>query len=342
MSESTSELATIAQQSGLEQTKMSDLLAKFAEPFQQAQYIINESKGITVTSEDQKAEMEEARVARLELKRLRVDTEHTRKELKEQSLREGKAIDGMANIIKAMIIPTEEYLESQEKFAERLAAERYAHRCAERKSQLEKYVTDPTYFKYEDLGDEEFKALIQQLVDAKAAREEAERKAKEVAEAEAKRLEEERVAREKAAAAEAERMRKENEKLRSEAIAREAELAEQRAIEEKRQAVERAEQEKKLAAEQAKAAEERAKREAIEAEQRRQAEVEAKAKAQAEEEQRQALLAPDKEKLVKFADDIERIQLPAVANREAGKVLDETKDFLSRISKNLRQKATQL
>ena len=43
-----------------------------------------------------------------------------RKELKEESLRKGKAIDGVANIIKFLIEPVEKYLEDQEKFIEKL------------------------------------------------------------------------------------------------------------------------------------------------------------------------------------------------------------------------------
>jgi DNA repair exonuclease SbcCD ATPase subunit len=336
------ELVVVAQNSGLEQTKVEGLLSKFGDPFNHARQAIEMAKGIEVTSEDQKDEMEAAKVARIELKRIRVDVEHTRKELKEQSLREGKAIDGMANIIKAMIVPVEEHLEKQEKFAERLAAERKARKIAEREAELSKYVEDTSMYKFEDISDEAFKQLIAQLVAAKKAQEDAEREARRLEEEARKKAEAERLAKEKAMAAEQERIRKENEKLKAEAAAKEAELAEQRAKEEKRLAAERAEQEKKLAAERAKAEEERKKREAIEAEQRAKEEAEARAKAEAEEAQRQALLAPDKQKLLNFADVIDAIAMPNVANREAGKLLDETKDFLTRISKNLRLKAKQL
>jgi len=71
-----------------------------------------------VTKEDQTAEMDMARVGRLFLRDKRIAIEKARKELKEQALREGKAIDGIANVLKALIVPIEEYLGKQERFVE--------------------------------------------------------------------------------------------------------------------------------------------------------------------------------------------------------------------------------
>ena len=73
--------------------------------------------------------MKLARVGRLFLMKKRTAIETVRKELKEQALREGKAIDGIANVLKALIIPIEEYLKKQEDFvvlkeAARIEAER--------------------------------------------------------------------------------------------------------------------------------------------------------------------------------------------------------------------------
>ncbi len=324
------ELVIVAKQSGLEENKIGFLMSKFGEPFKSAMGIIQHARDINVTSEDQKDEIEQAGIARKELKKLRCDVENTRKELKEQSLREGRAIDGMANIIKAVIVPVEEALEKQEKFVQRLAAERYAKKLEERRERLSTYTDQPDMYKL-DSSDSEFDQLIATL-----------REAQEIKAAAEKKAEEDRIAAEQAAAAEQERVRKENEKLRAEAAAREAELAKEREVEQKRLAAERAEQEQKLAAERAKAEEERKKREALEAEQQAKAKAEAAARAEADEKARQALLAPDKDKLNKFADYIDAIEMPNVSNRDAGKVLDETKDYLTRISKNLRLKAKTL
>lgn len=289
------ELVVIAKENGLAPTKIEQLLQRFGESYQHAKQAIDMSRDIVVTSENDEDGMEQARIARLELKRIRVDVEKTRKELKEDALRMGKAIDGMANIIKAMIVPVEEHLEKQEKFAERLAEERRKARIAERTAKLSAYVTDVSVYKLEDLSDEAFEKLLAEVRAAKEAADEAARKAREAEiEAERKR-EEERIAKERAAAKEAESLRRQNAHLK------------------------------------AKAERERRAREKLEAEKR--------AKEEAE---RKLLLAPDREKLIAFADELDGLRLPLVENREARELLDETKDFLTRISKNLRQKAEQL
>lgn len=332
-------LVTVAKESGLAEQKQHMLLASFGEYFTSALTIINQSQDLEVTSEDQKDEIEQASIARKELKKLRCEAENQRKSLKESALREGQAIDKMFNVIKEIIKPEEDRLEQHEKFAERMAAERFARTCAERKARLLEYVEDAGFYKYENLSDDAFDQLIKQLEDARVAREKAEREAAEAAEAERQRLEAERIAREKATAEEAERIRKENEKLKAEAAAREAEIAKQRVAEEKRLQAERLEQNRKIAAERAKAEEERKKREAIEAEQRAKAEEQAKAKAEAAEAERQALLAPDKEKLVKFADSIAQIEAPLVSDDKARDLITATKRYLDQVSDNLRQKA---
>lgn len=342
MTEKNTELVAIAQESGLDDTKVKGLLSKFAEPFEHAQNALTHAKGIEVTSEDQTSQMEEARHARLELKDIRVGVEKTRKELKEQSLREGKAIDGMANIIKAMIVPAEEYLEKQEKFAVNLAAERLARLKAERLNILLQYTDTPTLYSYENMTQDIFDKLIVELKADKDAKEKATKDA-ELAE----------LARQKAEREEQERIRQENARLKAEAEVKEEALAKERAkAEADRQAAEdtaRKEREaieakaaKEQAEIQAKLDEARKAREASEkAEADRKAE-EARRLAAEEESKRSALLAPDKEKLMAFADVIDKLDLPNVSNREAGKLVDETKDFLNRISQNLRNKAKEL
>jgi len=112
------ELQVIVKESGLEETKAQVILSKFQDYFAIASEWEAKAKNIVVTSANQKPEMEMARVGRLFLKEKRTAIEKARKELKEQALREGKAIDGIANVLKALIVPVEEYLEKQEKFVE--------------------------------------------------------------------------------------------------------------------------------------------------------------------------------------------------------------------------------
>lgn len=111
-------LVKMVEESGLEKTKAQILLESFQNFFEEAAKWEARAKTIKVTSADQEDDMKIARVGRLALREMRLDVEKRRKELKEQSLREGKAIDGISNALKAVVIPVEEYLEQQEKFVE--------------------------------------------------------------------------------------------------------------------------------------------------------------------------------------------------------------------------------
>jgi hypothetical protein len=112
------DLELIVKESGLEQTKAEVIFSKFKNFFELAGEWEKKARQIVVTSEDQEFEIEQARAGRLLLRKKRIEIENARKELKEQALREGKAIDGIANVLKALIVPIEEHLERQEKFAE--------------------------------------------------------------------------------------------------------------------------------------------------------------------------------------------------------------------------------
>lgn len=112
------QLQVIIKDSGLDSTKAKYILDNFQNYFEVAAEWELKAKAIKVVDENQTADMEMARVGRLFLREKRIAVEKARKELKEQSLREGKAIDGIANVLKALIVPIEEYLEQQEKFIE--------------------------------------------------------------------------------------------------------------------------------------------------------------------------------------------------------------------------------
>lgn len=256
------QLEVLISDSGLDSTKAEAMLQSFQDYFQIVADWETKAKTIVVTDESQIAEMKMARIGRLFLKEKRIAIENTRKKLKEQSLREGKAIDGIANILKALIVPIEEHLEEQEKFAEKKEA---ARKEAER-------------IEAERIAEEE------RLAKEKAEREEAIRKAEE------QRIEQERIYKENLrlkAEAEAreiamqketakrrlveEAARKEREKAEFMAkVAREKAESEKRALEEKaRKERERAEYLAKVAIEKAeaekRAVEEKARREKEEA-----------------------------------------------------------------------------
>jgi hypothetical protein len=117
------QLQVIVNQSGLDKNKADFILTQFQDYFKIAAEWEDKAKTIVVTDAIQKTEMEMARVGRLFLREKRIAVEKARKAMKEQALREGKAIDGIANVLKALIVPIEEYLDKQEHFVEIKAKE---------------------------------------------------------------------------------------------------------------------------------------------------------------------------------------------------------------------------
>lgn len=322
--EQKNELVAVIEQQGLQPSKVDTLMKSFTGYFSEAKNIVEQSKSIIVTEETQIEEMKKAREFRLKLKDIRVNADKTREELKSQSLREGNAIQGVFNIIKALIVPVEEYLEKQEKFSEVKEAERKAKIYGERVEKLSKYVTDVTLYNIKDMADEVFENLLSGCKTSweKAREDEAKAEAERLEKVEAERKEQERI-------------RLENEKLRKEAEEKE------RALE-----VERAKQAEALR----KLNEEKEKAEAkLRAEKEAQAKKEAQEKAIAdaklkeeEDKKRKALLAPDKEKLLVLADTIDNITLPALSSREAQIIMQKVETALSQLADVIRVDAKKL
>lgn len=306
------QLSVIVKESGLDQTKATFILTKFQDYFEMAANWEAKAKTLVVTSETQTAEMQMAKTGRLFLRKKRIDIEEARKELKEQSLREGKAIDGIANVLKALIIPIEEYLEKQEKFAELKEAARLNL-----------------------LREEEAKK-------AEAARIEAERAAaaeQERIRAENARLKKEADEREAAirkeraeAQAAADKLRKENE----------AKLAKQREEAEmqrkKDQAAAFAEAEKVRKVNEAKIAEEKAARAKVEAELKAKRDKEEADRIEKELKQEEFNNAADKVKLAKLYEDLKSISLPSVNSKRSIKIVANIRDFLTQACAVLKPK----
>jgi hypothetical protein len=130
-------LIEIVKESKLEATKAQYILDNFQDYFQIAAEWEAKAKTLVVTREDQEAEMQMARTGRLFLREKRIAIENSRKKLKEESLREGKAIDGIANVLKALIVPIEEYLDKQEHFVELIKEKKDAEHRAEIERRME-------------------------------------------------------------------------------------------------------------------------------------------------------------------------------------------------------------
>lgn len=283
--EQPNQLAKIVQSSNLAQVDADTLKESFTPHFANTEALLAESTAIRVTDATQVSEIKASRAMRLKLKDVRVAADKTRKALKEDSLRKGKAIDGIYNVLMLALEPEEQRLLEQEQFAERAEAARKAKLQSERAGVLVSLGADPSLYQLGEMNEQAYTQLCEGIKAANAARIEAERKAEaERVAADAKRKEEEA------------RIRAENERLRKEAEEREAAAraerekleAEKRAIEAKAKA-EREAAEKAAAAERAKveadrkAAEEAARkqREEVEAKARKERE-EAEAKARAE------------------------------------------------------------
>ena len=107
------------------------LESSFSKFFEEAQRLEKGTQGITSSSI--------ARTARLEARALRIKSEHLRKELKADSLRVGKAIDGAHNILLALVVPTEKRLEAIEKQEERRLLKEEQDLERSRRQELEKF-----------------------------------------------------------------------------------------------------------------------------------------------------------------------------------------------------------
>lgn len=225
-------LATIAQQNSLQPETAHNLQSSFGPLFLEARSIIEKSRTIVVVDEADKVNMKVSREFRLGLRSIRVKSEKLRKDLKEESLRTGKAIDGFNSILLHLIETEEKRLEDGEKYVERLAAQKKAALSAKREEQLRVFNIDTSFYSLGEMSEFAFQQLLSNTIAAHEKRQE-----------DARRIELERIEHEKADLAERQRVKAENERLRQEAVAKEEALrverekvkAEQKAAEELRQ-----------------------------------------------------------------------------------------------------------
>ncbi len=113
--------------SALDPEKARQLIALFEGFITTIQDWEGKAHAIVIKDRNQVGDMMMARTARLFLRGERVKIENIRKELKKPNIAEGKAIEGLANLLKDKIEPIEKYLLTQENFAkdlDKLEAER--------------------------------------------------------------------------------------------------------------------------------------------------------------------------------------------------------------------------
>jgi colicin import membrane protein len=253
---------------------------------------------------------QKAKRLRIDIGRVRIETDKIRVAEKEEYLRAGKAIDGVSNILKWAVTEKENKLKEIENHFEILEQKRLEELQKERAEMLMTYIDDAHERNLSGMEADVWNAYFAAKKKEYEDRIEAEKKA-----------EAERVAKEKAEKEEQERIRKENERLRIEAEKKEKELAAERAKAEaeakaaaEKAAKERAASEAILRAEQEKArleAEKAAKEKAaLEAELRAKAEAEAKAEQERKDieevkrkEAEKLAKAPIKAQLTKWCDE---------------------------------------
>lgn len=331
-----SPLQEIVASSGLDATKAKYILEQFQNYFELASEWELKAKRIVVTNASQTADMNMARAGRLFLRQKRLDVENSRKALKEQSLREGKAIDGIANVLKALIVPIEEHLERQEFFVEIQEAKKAeAERIAAEKKEEEDRIAA------EKAAAEE--AERNRIDNERLRKEATEREKQMAAERTLARQQQERQAAELLAqqqAAEKERKRQTEELRKQQEEAQRRQLQERQKAQAERDRIQK-EADEKLVAERRKAAEnleaERKAREKAEAELRAKREAEAKAAAEEETRQEEEAKASDAQKLRNLAQHIDDMManIPSVKSKSAKSKIQRVKTHLEDAGKIL-------
>jgi hypothetical protein len=309
----TSPLLGIIKETGLEGTKVEFLIQQFTPFYSEAEKLVAKAETIKVVDETSLEAMAEAGIIRKQLQRIRIESDKVRYALKEDSRKEGNAIQGIYNKLIEITGPVEERLEKDEKFLEIREAEKKAAKLLDRVERLSQYVADVSLYNLKDMADEIFDELFKDCKD-KFEKEQA-RLVKE---------EEDRVALEKKNAEEAEKTRIENKKLKKENEEKDRKI--QKAAEEKKKL------EDKIAAD--KLAEEKKIKDAEDAE---------KAKIKVLEDTKLAAIkAPDKDKLNTLAKDIDLIMMPRVTSEEALEITKKVQKMLNSISDFVKEKAKNL
>ena len=286
----------------LDQSRADYLLQNFSGHFKEAAEWAKKAKDIIVTNENQTVMMEIARTGRLFLSKKRQEIEKARKWMKEPALREGQAIDKIANLLKDTIIPTEEHLRRQEDFV-KLRQEAEAERI---RLEVE------TRLEQERIAKEKADAEALAKAQAENARLRKESEQKQIA------LDAERKANEHKLAEERRKVAYEQEKIKKE---NEAKIAEENRKRQEELARVQAENKVKLD-------KERAEREKVESELRDKKQAEMKAEADRIRAEERAKSAGDQEKMLAFREAIISIKIPEVKSDINRRIIEDAKSHL--------------
>jgi hypothetical protein len=351
------ELTVFVEKSGIEKSKGSAITESLNVFFAKAQEWDSIISGIVINDISETGKMRMAREGRLTLKNLRLDSDKVVKAKRDEikyrmanDLLEDKLWLKAGQMVEAVYKNLETKLEEKEKFAERKEQDRKEKIRNERIQKLAEYPEfDPQFTDLLNISDESFTQLVSGLQIAKDKRI-----------ADEKAAEEARIKKEKEEAAERERIRVENEKLKAAAIEREKEfVAKQKEMEVQRKKAdaERKTIEQKVQKEREAAAEklriEKAKADKLQAELKAKYDAELKAKKEADQKaasefkaqqlvEKKAKAAPDKRKLEGLAVVIESIVMPELKSTDAIEILQNVENLLSKVTKFIREKSAEL
>jgi hypothetical protein len=322
------------------------LQSNFAPHFQAFAPLYSESRDV------QDDEPKKARTIRLKIKAVRIASDTTRKDMKADLLRRGRAIDGCHAILMQSLVPVEECLDKIEKAEEIKAQAKRQALIDERTAALEPYSATPSMFNLGEMPESQFADLLAGMKSqhlAKLAAKEAEEKARHeaalAAEAErmrivaenarlAKLADDERLERERVERAASRERIAHDEKIAAER-AEAARLAKVEA--DRRDAAERArrDQERKAREEAQRKADlalaaERAEFARLKAEQEHAVKVEQGRIAAEKAAARRAAAAPDREKVRALADVVSNLDLPELTDQAVQLKIHEQIGAMSR------------
>jgi hypothetical protein len=154
-------------------TTIKDTFNKY---FDEAKKWQEKAMSIVVTDDNDTELMNEARTVRLALRDIRTGAEKKRKLLKAAIVCNGKAIDGVANVLKALVVPIEKHLQEQEDYvAIKLKVEREKI-VLDWIDQLSKY-TDASLYSFDNMDAFTFANLLDTVKVAHNNKAEAEKQA---------------------------------------------------------------------------------------------------------------------------------------------------------------------
>ncbi len=300
--EQPNEIVQVIESTGLEVPKAKILKDIFGTFYDKAKEWEAQAKTLVVTDASQTDKMALARDARLAIREVRIAAEKARKSAKEESLKEGKAIDKIGNFIKDLIEPIEAHLDEQEHFVERQKEARKDVLEKDRTAKLSPFVQDLTVYDLREMTDQAFDQLLQGFVAGAEAKKKADKEAADKAEAD-------RI--------EAKRIKDENDKLKEENHLKDLEIQKQKD-------------------------EEIARKKKADDDEKARLKAEADKKAEEDEAKRKAESAPDREKLAAFADSLESTNYPQGLSADGQKVIDGVREEIAVLVFHLREKAQSL